>query len=373
MRICLFTATRAEYGIMKNLIKKLNTKYHLDIVVSGTHLEEKYGYTYKFIEEDGFNIAKKIPLNIEDTSKVGLGRVISKLGQEINEFFNENNYDLLIILGDRYELLPVVNMALIHNIPICHIHGGEKTLGNYDEMIRHAVTKMSHLHLVAAEEFKNRLLQLGEEESKVHNIGSLGVENILTSNLETKEKLEELLDVDLKEDYYVIVFHPETLENKAEEQITELLAALKNKGARYFFIGSNADTDSDKIMKKIYEFVEENEKSKIFTSLSSNNYHSLLKYSKGLIGNSSSGIIEAPSLKVATLDIGNRQRGRLKGACIINVPCKSEDILQGIKRLETVSDFINPYEKENSSDRAVEIIDRFLQIENKLIKEFCDK
>ncbi|MDO4814840.1 MAG: UDP-N-acetylglucosamine 2-epimerase [Gemella sp.] len=373
MKICLFTATRAEYGIMKNLIKKLDQRYQLDIVVSGTHLEEKYGSTYKFIEQDGFRIARKIPLNMTDTSKKTLGQTSAVLAQEINQVFAENNYDLLVLLGDRYELLPVVNMALIHNIPICHLHGGEKTLGNYDEMIRHAVTKMSHLHLVAAEEFKQRVLQLGEAENRVHNIGSLGVENILTSNLLPRQELAQKLETDLAEEYYVVVFHPVTLENKAEEQINELLSALSENDMSYYFIGSNADTDSDVIMNKIQNFVNKNPKSKIFTSLASTDYHSLVQNSKGLVGNSSSGIIEAPSLKVATLDIGNRQKGRLRGPSVINVPCEKEAILQGLADLEKVEDFTNPYEKDSSSDRAIEAIIKFLGREDKLVKDFCDK
>lgn len=373
MKICLFTATRAEYGIMKPLIKKLEAQYQVDIVVSGTHLEVKYGNTYTFIEDDGFRIAKKIYVNMTDTTKQGLGNIMSVLSQGINDHFSTHTYDLLVVLGDRYELLPVVSMAVIHNIPICHIHGGEKTLGNYDEMIRHAVTKMSQLHLVAAEEFRQRVLQLGEADHAVHTIGSMGVENILTTTLLSKEVLSQQLGVSLQEAYYVVVFHPVTLEQRAEEQIEELLTALKTVQHRCYFIGSNADTDSDVIMAKIKSFVQNHPQHQLFTSLENSAYHALVKYSKGLIGNSSSGLIEAPSLKVATLNIGNRQKGRLRGNSVITVPCDATEIIKGIDLLEDITDFTNPYEQEQASDRAVAAIARFLEQPDKLVKDFCDR
>lgn len=373
MRICLFTATRAEYGIMKTLIAKLTTHYQLDLVVSGTHLEEKYGNTYQFIEEDGFTIARKIPLNLSETSQSNLGQISAKLGKEINKHFTENHYDLLIILGDRYELLPVVTMAMLHNIPICHIHGGEKTLGNFDEMIRHAITKMSHLHLVAAEEFKNRVLQLGEAEDRVHHIGSLGVENILSTEMLSRNALAKKLGLDLSETYQIVLFHPVTLENRPEEQIDALLSALEKADGRYFFIGANADTGSDIIMKKIEAFVTQKTKHVLIPSLASSDYHAILKYSKGLIGNSSSGIIEAPSLGIPTLNIGNRQKGRLSGPSVISVPCTATAILEGLSQLETIHDFTNPYEKAGASDNALKAIELFLNSDNRLIKDFYDR
>ena len=160
-KVAVVTGSRAEYGIMKTMMQKLSHLVELDVIVTAMHMEEKYGYTYRQIEADGFHISAKIPLHLKDTSKKTLAKSLSILAEKLSSIFEENNYDLLIILGDRYEMLPVANTALIYNIPICHIHGGEKTLGNFDEMIRHAITKMSHLHLVAAQEFKDRIIQLG--------------------------------------------------------------------------------------------------------------------------------------------------------------------------------------------------------------------
>ena len=254
--VCVVTGSRAEYGIMRALLLKLNKEQNikLDVVVTAMHLEEKYGNTYRHIEEDGLNIIKKIPLNLENTSKKCVSRSLAILTKGLSELFEEVKYDLIIILGDRYEMLPVVNVALIYNIPVCHLHGGEKTLGNFDESIRHAITKMSHLHLVASEEFKKRVIQLGEEEHNVHNIGAMGVENVIKQDFLTRKELEEVLGIKLEE-YYVVLFHPVTLEDGgAVKQIQTLLEVLSEQTKQVVFIGSNSDTDSDKIMSAIEEY-----------------------------------------------------------------------------------------------------------------------
>ena len=238
--VCVVTGSRAEYGIMRALLLKLNKEQNikLDVVVTAMHLEEKYGNTYKQIEEDGLNIIKKIPLNLENTSKKCVSRSLAILTTGLSELFEEVKYDLIIILGDRYEMLPVVNVALIYNIPVCHLHGGEKTLGNFDESIRHAITKMSHLHLVASEEFKNRVIQLGEEEQNIHNIGAMGVENVIKQDFLTKKELEETLGLELEEEYYVVLFHPVTLEDGgALKQIRTLLEVLSEQTKQVVFIG----------------------------------------------------------------------------------------------------------------------------------------
>lgn len=371
-KVCVITGSRAEYGIMKPLMRKLNKEVDLDVVVTAMHLEGKYGSTYKVIEKDGFNIVKKIPLNLVDTKKKTIAKSLAILNEGLVDLFEENTYDLIIILGDRYEMLPVANTALIYQIPICHIHGGEKTLGNYDEMIRHSISKMSHLHLVSAEEFRNRLLQLGEEENRVFNIGAMGVENVLNQEFLTKKDLEEKLDVKLDE-YYVVLFHPVTLEKgQDKKQIEELLSALSEEGKQYIFIASNSDTGSDDIMNKIEKFVEKNPTSKIFTSLTTQIYHSLVKHSLALVGNSSSGLIEVPSLKVPTLNIGNRQLGRLRGASVVDVEPNKESIVEGFAKTREIKDFTNPYEKENSSSEGVRHILEFLKEENVLVKDFND-
>ena len=372
---CVVTGSRAEYGIMRALLLKLGKEQNikLDVVVTAMHLEEKYGNTYKQIEEDGLNIIKKIPLNLENTSKKCVSKSLALLTTGLSELFEKIKYNLIIILGDRYEMLPVVNVALIYNIPVCHLHGGEKTLGNFDESIRHAITKMSHLHLVASEEFKNRVIQLGEEEHNVHNIGAMGVENVMRQDFLTEKELEETLGIELKEEYYVVLFHPVTLEDGgALKQIQTLLEVLSEQNKQVIFIGSNSDTDSDKIMNEIEKYTMKNNNSKMFISLKPREYHSLVKHSKGLVGNSSSGLIEIPSLKVPTLNIGNRQLGRLRGPSVVDVDTTKESIQKGLKELSKIRDFYNPYEQENSIEKAKEAILDYLSKDRSIIKEFND-
>ena len=373
--VCVVTGSRAEYGIMRALLLKLNKEQNikLDVVVTAMHLEEKYGNTYRQIEEDGLNIIKKIPLNLENTSKKCVSRSLAILTTGLSELFEGVKYDLIIILGDRYEMLPVVNVALIYNIPVCHLHGGEKTLGNFDESIRHAITKMSHLHLVASEEFKKRVIQLGEEEHNVHNIGAMGVENVIKQDFLTRNKLEEILRIKLEEEYYVVLFHPVTLEDGgAVKQIQTLLEVLSEQTKQVIFIGSNSDTDSDKIMSAIEEYTEKHNSSKVFISLKPREYHSLVKYSKGLVGNSSSGLIEIPSLKVPTLNIGNRQLGRLRGPSVVDVDTTKESIQKGLKELSNIRALYNPYEQENSIEKAKVAILDYLSKDRSIIKEFND-
>lgn len=372
--ICVVTGSRAEYGIMKPLMQKLSLEnnINLEVVVTAMHMEEKYGYTYKNIEEDGFVIRAKIPLNLVDTSKQTLAKSLSILTNELAEVFIQNKYDLVIILGDRYEMLPVANVCLLYNIPICHIHGGEKTLGNFDESIRHAITKMSHLHLVSTEQFRNRVIQLGETPEYVHNIGAIGVENVLNQKFLSKEQLESKLNIEL-EDYYVVLFHPVTLEDdSAADQMNTLIEELRKTKKQLIFIGSNSDTDSDKIMSVIHNYVSKNKNSKVYTSLTTQVYHSLVKNSLGLVGNSSSGLIEVPSLKVPTLNIGNRQLGRLSGESVINVNCTSEDIAKGLSLMSKVNNFDNPYEQKNSSEKAKKIILNYLLNDRINLKQFYD-
>lgn len=374
-KICFVTGSRAEYGIMRRLLSMFeeDEQFQLDIVVTAMHLEEKYGYTIRDIENDHFNIIKKIPLDLEKTSKKVVSKSLATLTDGLVEVFERNNYDLVIILGDRYEMLPVANVALLYNIPICHIHGGEKTLGNFDESIRHAITKMSNLHLTASEEFRRRVIQLGESPKFVYNIGAMGVENVLKQQFLSTEELCDKLGTTLENDYFVVLFHPETLEpQKADKQTSALISVLTKRNEQCIIIGSNSDTQSDTIMNLMNDFVVKNPKHKIFSSIPTQYYHSLVKNSKGLIGNSSSGLIEVPSLKVPTLNIGNRQMGCLSGPSIIHVPCTQEAIEKGIEELELVKDFFNPYEKNDSARHAYLLIKQFVSEISTSLKEFYD-
>lgn len=376
-RICLVTGSRAEYGILKPLIQRLteDSDIVVEIIATAMHLEKKYGSTYKNIENDGFPIVKKIPLHLQDTSKSTVVASISRLQLALSEHFEEVDYDLIIILGDRYEMLAVSNVALIYNIPVCHLHGGEKTLGNFDEYIRHAITKMSHLHLVSTQEYRNRVIQMGEHPDSVIHTGSLGVENALSLPQLERRELESRLGMQLSDSYYVVLFHPVTLEeaDSPREQIESLLSALQEVGGTYIFIGSNSDTGSDDIMQAVNEFVTSYESAYIFSSLSTQEYHSLVRYSQGLIGNSSSGLIEVPSLEKPTLNIGNRQKGRLAGPSVLHVEIQKEAIQAGIVSMKEVTEFENPYWKASATETAYYAIKKALLDGITTKKDFYDR
>lgn len=379
-KILYITGSRAEYGIVKRLLKKISEdkEFILDIVVTGMHLQKEYGETYKEIEKD-FKIFEKIDIELANKNNHDILHSMSVAMEKFSLFFQNNKYDTVILLGDRYEILPVAIVTSINNIPLIHIHGGEKTLGNYDEFIRHSITKMSHFHLVATEEYRKRVIQLGENPNTVKNVGSLGVDNALELRLFTKSELENKLGK-LDKDYFVVLFHPETITGiSLEKQTDNLIAALEKFKDKYdfVFIGSNSDTGSSLIQRKLNIFVKKNN-FYIFKSLSTQEYFSLLKHSKGLIGNSSSGIIEVPSLKVPTINIGNRQLGRVKGDTIIDCTDEIKDIIRAIEKSESeeyiniLKNSRNPYFKENALETYYKEIKGFLEKEIVPLKDFYD-
>ena len=379
-KLLYVTGSRAEYGIMRKLLKKLDEdkNIQLDIVVTGMHLMKEYGETFKEVEKD-FNVIEKIDIEIANSNNYDVLHSMSLAMEKFAKFFLNNKYDAVMLLGDRYEILPVAIASAINNIPLIHIHGGEKTLGNYDEFIRHSITKMSKLHLVATDEYRNRVIQLGENPETVKNVGSLGVANAMELELLSKKELENKLG-NFAKPYFVVLFHPETITEISLEQQTEnLISALNKFKDRYdfVFIGSNSDTGSDKIQKIIKNFVDKNNY-KRFLSLKNYEYFSLLKNSQGLIGNSSSGIIEVPSLKIPTINIGNRQLGRVKGTTIIDCSADTEDILKAIEKSQSESykkilnESVNPYYQENSLEKYYSEIKKFLDKDNNYLKDFWD-
>lgn len=379
-KLLYVTGSRAEYGIMRRLLKKLDEdkNIQLDIVVTGMHLMKEYGETFKEVEKD-FNVIEKIDIEIANSNNYDVLHSMSLAMEKFAKFFLNNKYDAVMLLGDRYEILPVAIVSAINNIPLIHIHGGEKTLGNYDEFIRHSITKMSKLHLVATDEYRNRVIQLGENPETVKNVGSLGVANAMELELLSKKELENKLG-NFSKPYFVVLFHPETITEISLEQQTEnLISALNKFKDRYdfVFIGSNSDTGSDKIQKIIKNFVDKNN-CKRFLSLKNYEYFSLLKNSQGLIGNSSSGIIEVPSLKIPTINIGNRQLGRVKGTTIIDCSADTEDILKAIEKSQSESykkilnESVNPYYQENSLEKYYSEIKKFLDKDNNYLKDFWD-
>ncbi|MDG6187900.1 UDP-N-acetylglucosamine 2-epimerase [Lactococcus formosensis] len=380
--ILVVTGTRAEYGILKGLLEKFKESpdVNLKIIATAMHLEERYGNTYHNIESDGFEIDLKIPMNLSDTSDLTILRGMSILQVKLAEYLSKNNFDLVIILGDRYEMLAVANCAVIMKIPICHLHGGEITLGNYDEFIRHSITKMSHLHLASTAEYRRRILQLGESEDRVLNVGALGVENVV-NNLKDME-IEDLNFLNLKQKYGVVLFHPETLKagSSSEEQINILLSAIEKQRMQFIFIGSNSDSGSDTIMEKIYDYVQNDPfDSKVVASFDTHSYHTLVHNSQFLIGNSSSGIIEVPSLKVPTINLGSRQEGRIRGESVIDVPVEISYIDNAIQQAmsldfqKKIVESKNPYYQENAIQQSFDFIMKQLNKNIPIEKEFVDR
>lgn len=362
-KISYATGSRADYGIVRNYLDLLeeDKNIELNILVTGTHLEIEYGKTVDIIEKDGHKIDFEVFLNLSNGPLVttSIAVVIDQFGK----YFEMNKPDLLVILGDRYEMLGVAIAAAIHKIKILHLHGGEATFGNYDEFIRHAITKMSLYHIVATEQYRKRVVQLGENPKRVYNLGALGAENCRNIAIENvRNDVRELEE----EKYFVILFHPETLTDiSIKNQIEILLGAISCfSEQKFIFLGSNADTGASQIRNIIKKYVRDNEGAIYFENLNPDSYHFLLKNAICLIGNSSSGIIEAPSLGAYTINIGDRQKGREFGNSIINVKCNKEEIVRGINKIingEVSKYIINPYETNDTARQYYETTIKILQ------------
>jgi len=369
-KLLYVTGSRAEYGIMKRLLLALeeDQDIELTIVATGMHCDPTYGNTYKVIEKDGLEIDKLISININTSNNAKILDSMSICQSAFGDYFQEKEFDAVMLLGDRYEIFAVAIAAAMHNLPIIHLHGGEKTLGNYDEFIRHSITKMSKLHLASTEEYRQRIIQMGEFPQTVYNIGALGAENAMLMTLPNKLELETNFG-QFKLPYFMVVFHPETLGKvSVETQFEVLLSALSSFKGEYefLFIGSNSDTGSDVIKVKTLAFCEQNG-SKYLTSVKPEEYLALNKYSQGLIGNSSSGLIEIPSLHVPTINIGDRQKGRVRGASVIDVLCDEKLITESIVMSQTsafknnLEAESNPYRKENTLQLALNIIKKSIK------------
>lgn len=382
-KICIVTATRAEYGLLKPVIDKIYRSEEADLrlVVTGMHLSSEFGLTYKEIEEDGYPIAKKIEMLLGSDTSVG---VTKSMGVELigfAEYFSDHRPDIVIVLGDRYEMLIVVAAAMIAKIPIAHLYGGEKTEGAVDELVRHSITKMSHLHFTSTEEYRRRVIQLGEQPDSVYHVGALGVENSRKVNLLCKEELEEEIGFHFSIPTIMVTYHPVTLEmQSAKEQFTNILSVIEHhKDISVIFTKANADTDGRMINQMIDEYVKGNsDRCAAYASLGQKRYLSALQYVDAVLGNSSSGLVEAPSFHIPTINIGTRQWGRACAKSVIN--CSNEvqaieDALQLAlsnefrKNLKAVE---NPYEKEGTAERIVEIIFKALDTGINVKKTFYD-
>ena len=382
-KICFITGTRAEYGLLRQLILSTSKDKSLisQIIVTGSHLSRDHGLTYKEIEADGLVITNKVNLKIKGDSSQETINSMSEGLKGFSKALSILKPDLIIILGDRYEIFAAASTAMILNIPIAHIHGGETTEGAYDEAMRHSITKMSHLHFVAAPEYQKRVHQLGENSKNIFLVGGLGVDAMHSLSLLNKGDLEKSLNYKFGKRNLLITLHPETLEKNqtSKDQIIELLSALKEvKDTKFIFTLPNADTNNRKITKMIEKFHAEHPSvSKIFPSLGQLRFLSTLKFIDGIVGNSSSGLTEAPSFKIGTINLGDRQTGRLKAKSVIDSNFEKKKILKSIKTIYTksfqrnLSSVVNPYGKPGASKKILKTI-KEISLENILKKKFHD-
>lgn len=378
----MVTGTRAEYGLMYWLLKFLSEEKDitLQLIVTGMHLSPEFGLTYKEIENAGFKIDKKIEMLLSSDSEIGISKSMGLAQISFSEAYKELQPDMLVVLGDRFEIFSAASAAMIARIPISHIHGGETTEGAVDESIRHAITKMSHLHFTATELYRKRVVQMGEDAQRVFNVGTPGLDNVYRTELLDRKEFEEAIGFRLGKKNLLITFHPVTLENNtSQKHFEEILHAVsKMEETHFIFTKPNSDTNGRILIQLIDDFVAQNPKrSCSFVSLGHLRYLSAMKHVDVVLGNSSSGLTEAPSFKVATVDIGDRQKGRIKAESVISCEPKEESITEALqlalstdfqKKLKEVK---NPYGEGGASEKIVEILKDY-DFSEILKKKFVD-
>lgn len=368
-KICVITGTRAEYGLLRWIMQgiKDDPELSLQIIATGMHLSPEFGLTYRAIEQDGFVIDRKVEMMLSSDTPVGIAKSMGLGLIGFADALNDLRPDLLVVLGDRFEIFSAVSAALVARIPVAHLHGGETTEGAFDEAFRHSITKMSHLHFVAAEAYRQRVIQLGEQPERVFLVGGLGIDNIKRLRLLDRNSLEEALDFQFGAKNLLVTFHPVTLETAtAGCQMAELLAALADlPDTRLIFTLPNADTDGRVLIEMVEQFVAEHSNARAYASLGQLRYLSCIAQVDGVVGNSSSGLLEAPSFKKGSIDIGDRQKGRLRAGSVIGCEPVRESIAAALAQLysaefqESLHDVVNPYGEGGASEEVVEKLKRY--------------
>ena len=380
-KICIITGTRAEYGLLRWVMQgiKDDNELTLQIIATGMHLSPEFGLTYKAIEQDGFHIDRKVEMLTSSDTPVGIAKSMGLGMIGFADALHDLQPDLIVVLGDRFEIFSAVSAALVARIPVAHLHGGETTEGLIDEAIRHSITKMSHLHFVAAEPYRQRVIQLGEQPDRVFLVGGLGIDNIKRMQLLDRAALEVSLDFKLGVKNLLITFHPVTLEKAtAEKQMESLLAALATlKDTQLIFTLPNADTDGRALIEMVQNFVKQHTNARAYTSLGQLRYLSCIAQVDGVLGNSSSGLAEVPSFKKGTINIGDRQRGRLQADSVINCEPTQGSIASALTQLYS-ADFqsrlhkvTNPYGEGGASETIVSIV-KAVSLDGILKKRFHD-
>ena len=369
-KICVVTGTRAEYGLLKGLIGEINNDpdMTLQIIATCMHLSPEFGLTYQEIERDGFGIDKKVEMLLSSDTPTGICKSMGLAMIGIGEAFAGLTPDIVVLLGDRFETFCAAAAACVSRIPIAHIHGGELTQGAMDEAFRHAITKMSHLHFTCSEEYRNRVIQMGEHPDRVFNVGALGVENIRKLRLLSLPQLEEEIRFAINTPCILVTFHPVTLEpNSAETQFQNLLDVLDSiPEMRIIFTKANADTEGRIVNKMIDKYVGKNGSRTIsFSSMGQVNYLSAVKYVDAVVGNSSSGIIEAPIFRTPTVNIGDRQKGRIRAENVIDCDPTRESITRALRIalsrdfIESIQNLTTSFGKDNTTKNIKNIIEHF--------------
>lgn len=378
-KIGIVTVSRADYGIFLPILKEIKRSKELNLllIVSGSHLSNAFGLTKKEIEKDGFEISYEVQmlLNSDDRTSISASMGLGIIG--FSKSFDILKPDLLLLLGDRFETLSAAVAAIPFNVPICHIHGGEETEGAFDNVIRHSITKLSHLHFVSNNEYAKRLIKMGENNERIYVVGAPSLDNLRGIKLLNKKELEREIDFPLDPAPLLITFHPITLEvEKTKYYIKELLKAIYKLKYPVIFTMPNADTYNSIIRNEILNFSEIYKKCKVFESLGTKIYFSLMKYSAAMVGNSSSGIIEAPSFKLPVVNVGTRQKGRVKAKNVIDSGYSSKEIIDSIKRAVSqefrniIKKVKNPYGEGRSAEKIVKVLKSIKINKDLLIKNY---
>jgi GDP/UDP-N,N'-diacetylbacillosamine 2-epimerase (hydrolysing) len=380
-KITIITGTRAEYGLLRWVMQgiKDDPDLTLQIIATGMHLSPEFGRTYQAIEQDGFQIDRKVEMLTSSDTPVGIAKSMGLGLIGFADALSELQPDLIVVLGDRFEIFAAVSAALVARIPVSHLHGGETTEGAFDEAFRHSITKMSHLHFVATEAYRQRVIQLGEQPERVFLVGGLGIDNIKRLQRLDRSSLEASLDFKLGPKNLLITFHPVTLEtDTAEKQMEELLAALAAlKDTQLIFTMPNADTDGRTLINMVEKFVAQHPNARAYTSLGQLRYLSCIAQVDGVVGNSSSGLAEVPSFKKGTINIGDRQRGRLQAESVISCAPTCESIAAALTQLystdfqSSLRQVINPYGEGGASEAIISTI-KAVSLDGLLKKRFYD-
>jgi UDP-hydrolysing UDP-N-acetyl-D-glucosamine 2-epimerase len=381
-RICFITGTRAEYGLLKPLIDKIRSDpaFKCNLIATGSHLSPEFGLTRTEIQRDKVPITETIEIVLSSDTPIGICKSMGLTLISIGETYARIKPDLIIVLGDRYEILCAVSAALIHKIPVAHISGGDVTEGAFDDSLRHAITKMSHVHFASTEEYRKRVIQMGEAPELVFNVGALGIDNIKNISLLSKHELAKELSIHFNKHNLLVTFHPVTLENKSTTvHFGNLLDALHGlKDTNMIFTKANSDTGGRSINRMIDHFVAKHPtNSFVFTSMGQKRYLSTMKSVDAVVGNSSSGIVEAPSFKIGTINIGDRQKGRIQARSVINCSPEKDAIAAAIKKAfsagfkKQLQHIDNPYGMGNASVRIKHIL-KSLDFSDLIKKQFCD-